>query len=96
MTPCRYCVAPKRKPGCKSTCPEYGQWLPGEIQRKETISKAIKENNPTRLKYITDAIKEALRIATFVSQTWERTAYECLLDPLEIDNMRKAFEPLEL
>ena len=42
------------------------------------------------------AEKEALRIATFVSQTWERTAYECLLDPLEIDNMRKAFEPLEL
>ena len=44
----------------------------------------------------TKAEKEALRIATFVSQTWERTAYECLLDPLEIDNMRKAFEPLEL
>ena len=42
------------------------------------------------------AEKEALRIATFVSQNWERTAYECLLDPLEIDNMRKAFEPLEL
>ena len=42
------------------------------------------------------AEKEALRIATFVSQTWERTAYECLLDPLEIDTMRKAFEPLEL
>lgn len=39
MIPCRYCVAPKRKPGCKDTCPEYAEWLPGELERKETISK---------------------------------------------------------
>ena len=23
ITCCRYCVAPKRHPGCHSTCPEY-------------------------------------------------------------------------
>ncbi len=39
MSPCRYCVAPKRKPGCKSTCPEYAAWLPGELERKETIRR---------------------------------------------------------
>ena len=37
MTPCRYCVAPKRVPGCKGSCPEYADWLPGEMARKETI-----------------------------------------------------------
>ena len=37
MTPCRYCVAPKRHPGCKSTCAEFAEWLPGELERKETI-----------------------------------------------------------
>lgn len=39
MTPCRYCVAPKRKPGCKATCPEYLEWLPSELERKETIKR---------------------------------------------------------
>ncbi len=39
MTPCRYCVAPKRKPGCKNTCSEYNTWLPGEMERKETIRR---------------------------------------------------------
>ncbi len=39
MIPCKYCIAPKRKPGCKATCPDYAEWLPGELKRKETISK---------------------------------------------------------
>lgn len=39
MSPCRYCVAPKRKPGCHATCPEYAAWLPGELERKETIKR---------------------------------------------------------
>ena len=39
MIPCRYCVAPKRKPGCKAYCHEYAAWVPGELERKETISK---------------------------------------------------------
>lgn len=39
MTPCRYCVAPKRHPGCKEVCDEYLDWLPGELQRKETIRR---------------------------------------------------------
>ena len=37
MIPCRYCVAPKRKPGCKGTCSEFAAWLPGEEERKEII-----------------------------------------------------------
>lgn len=39
MTPCRHCVAPKRKPGCRATCPDYAEWLPGELERKETIAR---------------------------------------------------------
>ncbi len=39
MTPCRYCVVPKRKPSCKGSCPEYAAWLPGEMERKETIRR---------------------------------------------------------
>ena len=37
MSPCKDCIAPKRKPGCKGGCPEYASWLPGELQRKEII-----------------------------------------------------------
>ncbi len=39
MIPCKGCVAPKRKPGCKGACPEYLVWLPGELERRETIRK---------------------------------------------------------
>ena len=39
MSPCRYCVAPKRKPGCHATCPEYTDWNTVELERKETIRK---------------------------------------------------------
>ena len=39
MSPCRYCVAPKRKPGGKANCPEYAEWLPSELERKETIRR---------------------------------------------------------
>ena len=39
MIPCRTCITPKRKPGCKGTCPEYAAWLPGERERKETIAR---------------------------------------------------------
>ena len=24
--PCRYCIAPKRQPGCQSTCPHAQEW----------------------------------------------------------------------
>lgn len=37
--PCRYCVAPKRKPGCHNACPEYAAWLPQELERKEAIRR---------------------------------------------------------
>lgn len=39
MIPCRYCVAPKRKAGCKGDCPEYAEWLPQELERKEAIRR---------------------------------------------------------
>lgn len=39
MHPCRYCVAPKRKAGCRADCPEYAAWLPQELERKETVRK---------------------------------------------------------
>lgn len=39
MIPCKGCVAPKRKPGCKATCREYLEWLPGELERKANISR---------------------------------------------------------
>lgn len=37
MTPCRYCVAPKRTPGCKNSCPEWLVWQKADLERKETI-----------------------------------------------------------
>ena len=39
MTPCRYCVAPKRKPGCRNSCPEWLEWQQVELERKETIRR---------------------------------------------------------
>ena len=39
---------------------------------------------------------EAMRIAAFVHKNWEKTAQECRADPLQIETMKKAFEPLEL
>lgn len=48
-SPCKNCVAPKRKPGCKSTCHEYAAWRPNELERKETI-KRNKAKEITHLK----------------------------------------------
>ena len=49
MSPCRYCVVPKRKPGCHSTCHEYTEWIAKETNRKETI-KRNKAKQVTHLK----------------------------------------------
>ena len=54
MHPCRYCVAPKRKAGCKSTCPEYAAWLPQELERKKTI----KENRAKEISHCKMYIKD--------------------------------------
>ena len=40
--------------------------------------------------------EEALQITSFCAQNWERVAHDFQADPLEIDNMRKAFVPLSL
>lgn len=44
MNPCRYCVAPKRFPGCKRSCSEYLEWLPGDLDRRATIKKNKEKN----------------------------------------------------
>ena len=41
------------------------------------------------------AEEEALQISAFCAQNWEKVAREFQADPLEIDNMRKAFEQLD-
>lgn len=41
------------------------------------------------------AEEQALHISAFCSQNWEKVAREFQADPLEIDNMRKAFEQLD-
>ena len=51
MIPCRYCVPPKRKPGCKADCPEYAEWLPGEMERRETIRQ---NREKEKFNYITN------------------------------------------
>lgn len=56
-TPCRYCVAPKRRPGCHSTCPEYAEWLPLELERKETIKRNKAKDITHYKKYIEDIRK---------------------------------------
>ena len=38
----------------------------------------------------------ALEISSFCAQNWEKVARDFQADPLEIDNMRKAFEQLDL
>ncbi len=52
MSPCRYCVAPKRYAGCKANCPEYLEWLPGELERKEAIKRSKAKDISHRKKYI--------------------------------------------
>ena len=42
------------------------------------------------------AKEEALQISSFCAQNWDKVAHEFLADPLEIDNMRKAFEQLNI
>lgn len=42
------------------------------------------------------AEQEALHISSFCAQNWEKVAREFQADPIEIDNMRKAFEQLDL
>lgn len=36
---CRYCTAPKRHPGCHSTCPEYLKDKAEHERRKEQLDK---------------------------------------------------------
>ena len=36
LCPCRYCVAPKRYPGCHASCPEYKDW---DIAHKAKLAK---------------------------------------------------------
>ena len=50
MHPCKDCVAPKRKVGCHSNCPEYLAWLQQDLERKETIRKNKDRQNITHVK----------------------------------------------
>lgn len=47
--PCKYCVAPKRKPGCHSMCQEHKEWEKVDNERKEAI-KRNKAKEITHLK----------------------------------------------
>lgn len=38
--PCKGCVAPKRKPGCHSVCPEYAEFSEQEELRKKALKVA--------------------------------------------------------
>lgn len=38
--PCRYCVPPKREPGCQDRCPDREEWLKELYEKKELIRKA--------------------------------------------------------
>ena len=39
--PCKGCVAPKRKPGCHSICPEYIEYSEQEEMRKKAYKIAM-------------------------------------------------------
>lgn len=47
--PCRYCVTPKRQPGCKSSCSDYEDWFLQETERKERI-RSNRENDRIYIK----------------------------------------------
>lgn len=40
ICPCKECIAPKRKPGCHSTCPEYKEWREWLNKRKNMLSES--------------------------------------------------------
>ena len=46
ITCCRYCVAPKRHPGCHAKCPEYNKEL--AIHNREKDARKGELMNPVR------------------------------------------------
>ena len=40
-SPCKYCVAPKRYPGCHSTCKEYKDW---NAEHQQLLAKKYEAN----------------------------------------------------
>jgi len=51
--PCRYCVAPKRHPGCHAECPEYKEWDAEHQQHLEEVRKKKQEESVGCLPYNT-------------------------------------------
>lgn len=41
VCPCKYCVAPKRYPGCHAECPEYIDWNTDHQEHKVKVRDAI-------------------------------------------------------
>ena len=58
--------------------------------RERRLSSFNKEKNNAEM-----YIHLRIHISAFCSQNWEKVAREFQADPLEIDNMRKAFEQLD-
>jgi hypothetical protein len=51
--PCRYCVAPKRHPGCAADCPEWKVWHEEKAKRDALIRarrEQIEDCFPTNLR----------------------------------------------
>lgn len=42
--PCRYCVAPRRHPGCHAICKDYKEWNTLHKQELDRIRKAREED----------------------------------------------------
>ena len=55
---CRYCVAPKRHPGCHSTCPEYKQdrenynTMKAELDKKKKMYDEIYHQREKQMRRI--------------------------------------------
>lgn len=42
--PCRSCIAPKRKPGCHATCPEFAEFSETRGKKKQAEKEARKND----------------------------------------------------
>ena len=63
--PCRYCVKPKRSPGCQDHCPEGVAWKKQHEEQKAAADKIRKVSNDIyqqKSSMVTKAIKRHGRV----------------------------------
>ena len=60
QSPCRYCEAPKRHPGCHDKCKEFVEWKAETDQAKREIRKEYLKDVDVR-SYMIEGIKKNVK-----------------------------------